>query len=441
MPWYTDAGVLFYRADLLEKYGAPVPTTWTGLADTAARIVEAERAAGDDRLLGFVFQGRAYEGLTCNALEWIASSGGGTIVDADGEVTVDNPAAAAALDLAASWVGTIAPEGVLTYTEEEARGVFQSGNAVFMRNWPYAWALAQSEDSPVRGAVGVAPLPSGPGGTPTGTLGGYNLAVSRYSKAPEAAADLVMFLTSADEQKRRAIAGAYNPTIPALYKDPEVLAAVPFLADLYPTIANAVARPSTVTGDKYNRVSAAFWGAVHGCCRARRPPGRRWTRWRASWHGSAGVAGSGGLGGAGRVAGQSASARRAAALFLAPMLLALALVAGWPLGRTIFFAFTDASLTDLDGFHLVGIGNFWNSDWGGLLADPAWWQAVRNTLVFAGASVAHRDGAGHRLRAGARPARSPAAASSARWCWCPGRSRPSSRRRSGHGCCTTSSAS
>ena len=263
MPWYTDAGLLFYRADLLEKHGAAVPKTWDELAGTAARITEAERTGGDERLLGYVFQGRAYEGLTCNALEWIASDGGGTIVAPDGEITVANRQAAAALDRAASWIGTIAPQGVLNYTEEEARGVFQSGNAVFMRNWPYAWALAQSDDSPVKGLVGVAPLPAGPEGEPTGTLGGYNLAVSKYSKAPEAAADLVMFLTSPEEQKRRAIAGAYNPTIPALYQDPDVLAAVPFLAELYPTIANAVARPSTVTGETYNRVSAAFWGAVH----------------------------------------------------------------------------------------------------------------------------------------------------------------------------------
>jgi trehalose/maltose transport system substrate-binding protein len=263
MPWYTDAGLLYFRADLLEKHGKPVPRTWRELSETAESIMQAERAAGNVGLWGYVFQGRAYEGLTCNALEWVASHGGGTIVDDRGEITVDNPAAATALAEAASWVGTIAPPGVLSYTEEEARGVFQSGNALFMRNWPYAWALAQSEDSPVRGRVGLAPLPSGPGGTPTGTLGGWNLAVSRYSDAPEAAADLVMFLTSREEQKRRAITGAYNPTIPALYEDREVLEAAPFLAELYPTIANAVARPSRVTGASYNRVSAAFWGAAH----------------------------------------------------------------------------------------------------------------------------------------------------------------------------------
>src|SRR5690606_3132311 len=113
---------------------------------------------------GFVFQGKAYEGLTCNALEWIDSFGGGAIVDAGGQITVDNPRAVQALALAGSWVGDISPTGVMNYDEEAARGVFQTGGAVFMRNWPYAWALAQGDDSLVRGKVGVMPLPSGGAG-------------------------------------------------------------------------------------------------------------------------------------------------------------------------------------------------------------------------------------------------------------------------------------
>ena len=100
---------------------------------------------------GFVFQGKAYEGLTCDALEWVASFGGGTIVDPTGKVTINNPQAVKAIDTAAGWIKTIAPEGVLNYSEEETRGVFQSGHAVFMRNWPYAWPLAQSPDSPGQG--------------------------------------------------------------------------------------------------------------------------------------------------------------------------------------------------------------------------------------------------------------------------------------------------
>ncbi|GED21150.1 ABC transporter substrate-binding protein [Halomonas halmophila] len=263
MPWFTDAGVLYYRKDLLKKYDAEPPETWQELTETARRIKQAEREAGNGDMWGYVFQGRAYEGLTCNALEWIASSGGGTIVNDKGEITIDNPQAAEALDMAASWVGDISPNGVLNYTEEQARGVFQSGNAVFMRNWPYAWSLAQSEESEVRNKVGVVALPHGEGNESAATLGGWNLAVSRYSENPELAVDLVKHLTSKQEQKRRAIEASYNPTIASLYQDEDVIDAVPFFKTLYPAFTNAVARPSASTGSKYNRVSNNFFNAVH----------------------------------------------------------------------------------------------------------------------------------------------------------------------------------
>ncbi len=264
MPWYTDGGVLYYRKDLLEKYNKQPPTTWQELTDTAKEIQDGERAAGNDKMWGFVFQAKAYEGLTCDALEWVDSFGGGTIVDADGKITINNEKAAAALTMARGWIGTIAPEGVLNYTEEESRGVFQSGNAVFMRNWPYAWALGNAPDSTISGKIGVSALPKGGAdGKPTGVLGGWQLAVSSYSENPEIAADLVKYLTSAEEQKRRAIQGSYNPTIEALYKDQEVLTAVPFFGSLYETFVNAVARPSKVTATKYNQASSEFFNAAH----------------------------------------------------------------------------------------------------------------------------------------------------------------------------------
>jgi trehalose/maltose transport system substrate-binding protein len=264
MPWFVDAGLLYYRKDLLERHGAAVPEQWSDLGATAETIQAAEREAGNDRMWGYVFQGRAYEGLTVNALEWIASFGGGAIVDGSGKVTVNNPQAAAALDLVAGWVGKIAPDGVLAYTEEESRGVFQSGNAVFMRNWPYAWALANAPDSPIRGKVGIAPLPQGgPDGKHVAALGGQQLAVSRYSAHPDLAADLVLYLTSAAEQKRRAIEASFNPTIEQLYTDPEILQANPFMGDLGEVFASTVARPSRITGNRYNRVSTEFFTAVH----------------------------------------------------------------------------------------------------------------------------------------------------------------------------------
>ncbi len=183
MPWFGDFGMLYYRTDLLEKYGynSP-PKTWDELEQMARAVMQGERANRQD-FTGFVFQGAAYEGLTCNALEWLASAGGGDIVTPEGEVTVNNPEAIQMLRRAQGWVGTISPRGVRTYQEEDARNIFQSGNALFMRNWPYAYAAAQEGNSPVKGKFNVAPLPTNPGQDPVGTVGGWQLGVSQYSDA------------------------------------------------------------------------------------------------------------------------------------------------------------------------------------------------------------------------------------------------------------------
>ena len=265
MPWFTDAGLLYYRKDLLAKYRLPVPDTWEALAAAARKIQDAERAAGNDKMWGYVWQGRAYEGLSCDALEWVVSYKGGTILDAaTGKPTINNPQAVKALTTAAGWVGTITPKAVLNYGEEEARGVFQAGNAVFMRNWPYAWSLTQKADSAVKDKVGVVALPKGGAdGRRAATLGGWQLAVSRYTKNQKLAADLVLYLTSSEVQKQRALNGSYNPTISALYRDPDILKANPFFGELYNTFTSAVGRPSSVSRNRYNQVSNQFWNATH----------------------------------------------------------------------------------------------------------------------------------------------------------------------------------
>ncbi|TPJ18160.1 ABC transporter substrate-binding protein [Mesorhizobium sp. B2-7-2] len=263
LPIFTDAPALYYRKDLLDKYGAKVPTTWKELADTAKLVMNKERAAGNKDIWGFVFQGNAYEGLTCNALEWVMSNGGGRIIEPNGEISIDNPKAAAALDMVKGWIGTIAPPGVLAYQEEETRGVWQTGNAVFMRNWPYAYALGNSENSPIKGKFDVAPLPAGEGGHPAATLGGWNLAVSRYSKHPDEAIDLVKFIASREMQKYRTLRTSNLPTIPALYDDPDIARQQPIVPRWKEIFLNAQPRPSATARIKYNEASSQFWTAVH----------------------------------------------------------------------------------------------------------------------------------------------------------------------------------
>nr|WP_162292703.1 ABC transporter substrate-binding protein [Hartmannibacter diazotrophicus] len=265
LPMFTDAPALFYRKDLLEKYGKEPPKTWAEMAATAKEIQDKERAAGNANMWGFVFQGAAYEGLTCDALEWIKSFGGGQIVEADGTISVNNPQAIKALETAKSWIGTISPEGVLAYKEEDSRGVWQTGNAVFMRNWPYAFALGNSADSAVKDKFDVAPLPMGDGenARSAATLGGWNLAVSKYSKHQEAAIGLVKYLSSPEAQKFRAVGFSKLPTIKALYDDKEIAEKQPVIPRWKDIFLNAVPRPSAPTKGAYNEVSSKFWTAVH----------------------------------------------------------------------------------------------------------------------------------------------------------------------------------
>lgn len=264
LPYFTDAPALYYRKDLLEKYKKPVPKTWEELTATAKEIQDGERAAGNKDMWGFVFQGNAYEGLTCDALEWVKSFGGGQIVEPDGTVSINNEKAVKALELAKSWVGTISPEGSLGYGEEDTRGIWQKGNAVFMRNWPYAYTLGNGADSAVKGKFDAVALPSGgEGGQSAATLGGWNVAVSKYSKHQEAAISLALYLASPEAQKINAIVGSHLPTLIALYDDAEIKEKQPIIPQWKDVFLQAVPRPSAPTKGKYNEVSSKFWSAVH----------------------------------------------------------------------------------------------------------------------------------------------------------------------------------
>lgn len=264
LPWFTDAAGLYYRTDLLETYGVEVPTTWDELTTAAQTIQDGERAAGNAEFYGFVWQGNAYEGLTCDAHEWLTSETGDTFITADGTVNVNNPEFVGALERAAGWVGTVSPEAVTTYGEEESRATWQSGNAAFMRNWPYAYGLGNGDDSAVAGNFDYVPLPTGASGSAAACLGGWQLGVSQYSDNVDAAVAVAQFLTSPSEQLLRALSpqGA-NPTIPALYDDPQLVEANPLFSRMGPILASAVARPSGFTADRYNQASTVFFTYVN----------------------------------------------------------------------------------------------------------------------------------------------------------------------------------
>jgi trehalose/maltose transport system substrate-binding protein len=259
MPWFGDFGILYYRTDLLKKYGfkAP-PKTWAELGAMAKKIQDGEKASNPN-MQGFVYQGNAYEGLTCDALEWIASSGGGQMIDG-GKVTISNPKAAAILNLQRSWVGNIVPQAVTTYQEEDARNAFDSGNSVFMRNWPYAYSASQT--TPVKGKFAVTVLPHSGSNPSVGTVGGWQLGVSKYSKHIGAATEFVRWMTSPGVQKYDAIFNGNVPTIPAVAADKAVVKANPYLI---PAIANVkrVTRPSSFLGARYAQGSQIIYQGIN----------------------------------------------------------------------------------------------------------------------------------------------------------------------------------
>ena len=266
LPQTGDIGLLYYRTDLLEKYGfGGPPATWSELEEMAAAIQDGERDENAE-FWGYVWQGNVYEGLTVNALEWQASMGGGLIVDADGRLAVDDGEAAQALDRAAAWVGEISPPGVTVFQEEDGRWMFQNGNAAFMRNWPYAYGLGQAEGSPIRDRFGVTRLPKGDGADArhASVIGGQQIGVSRYSRYPDAAADAARCLTDAAAQRRRALADGTPPAMAGLYDDADVQARIPAAAQIAESLAeHAVARPAAMTGGHYTEISLVYFIEVN----------------------------------------------------------------------------------------------------------------------------------------------------------------------------------
>jgi len=258
MPYQGDFGLLYYRKDLLNKYHLKVPTTWKVLA-SEAKTIQGKVHKTNKAFYGFVFQAKSYEGLTCNALEWIASYGGGNFISNTGKVTVDNGKAKAALTEARGWIGKITPPDILTYTETETFNSFTEGHSAFARNWPYMWTGVPG--SPVQGKVGVAPLPAGSGGKSSATVGGWQIGVNKYSKHQGAALAWARYYASKQVETYRAIYSGIAPTMPSVAALKSVKKANPALAVAAKT--TAVARPATVLGTNYGTGSQYIYQDIN----------------------------------------------------------------------------------------------------------------------------------------------------------------------------------
>ncbi len=258
IPWYADAGLLYYRKDLLEKHRARVPQTWDEMITTSQRIVAAEN---NPALGGFLYQGARIEALACFFFE-ILWSNGGDIIDAGGKVIVDNGKGLEALNFMLDLVRRhrVTPPGVTTLPTDDTRAIFQDGRFVFLRNWTYAYGLFQGEGSNVVGKVGIAPLPRGSVGGAS-ALGGWQLAVSNFSRNKEAAYRLVEFLAGSVAQKSMAVQLSTVPTRKDTFEDTIVKQRSPHYPDMLKVVLTARPRPQTAD---YPRLSSIVQTNLHG---------------------------------------------------------------------------------------------------------------------------------------------------------------------------------
>jgi len=272
IPYGVQTGVLEYRTDLLGEYGYDhPPKTWDELEKMALRIQTGERAKGKKDFWGYVWQGAAAEALTCNALEWQMSEGGGRIIEDDGTISVNNPAAIRSWQRAKRWIGWISPPSVIAYRESDSMNVFDSGGAAFDRVWggttitnaPGAPSrLLHLRDSLTLSRTGYTRLPAGPGGS-AGTLGGSGLAVSRNSAHAQEAIELVRFLISTEVHGEEQEMAARLPAQPKFYDLPSISEPEDHLKNSSQGLTSAVSRPSNVAGSMYEQVTRAYIDGVH----------------------------------------------------------------------------------------------------------------------------------------------------------------------------------
>jgi len=233
-PLRTDLGILYYRNDIVST----APTTFDQLTSDAKSHASKAR-------YGYVWQGAQYEGLVCNFVE-VLGGFGGSVLDPNNSksVTVNSPQGVQALTEMVSWVGTISPVSITTFMEEPARQAFQNGDAIFMRNWPYAYSLGNASGSKVAGKFDISSLSYGGSGTVGHScIGGWNMAINAFSKNPDAAWSFMKYMLGPDAQKQLAIKGSFTPSLKSVYTDPDVMQKQPLFTKLAPILQNAISRP------------------------------------------------------------------------------------------------------------------------------------------------------------------------------------------------------
>jgi trehalose/maltose transport system substrate-binding protein len=284
MPHHAYIGVLLYRPELLRKYGyGEPPKTWDELERMANRIQAGERAKGDKEFWGYAWQGGFDEDLTCSALEWQVSDGGGRIIEDDKTISVNNPQVIRGWQRAARWVGSISPPGVAAYAKWDAQNYWGSGKAAFLRSWQSdysllirGWPFAESGSHTPSSSFtrfGVTSMPGGESAR-VGTLGGNGLAVSQSSAHPREALELIRFLLRRDTQLMHTSVISEPPHEVELFELPAIFGVYPQLSKLRQHGSNVVARPSVVAGQKYEEVSTAYMRAVHSVLAGEKTPAK-----------------------------------------------------------------------------------------------------------------------------------------------------------------------
>jgi multiple sugar transport system substrate-binding protein len=252
VPFNSNAGFIYYRTDQVDK----APDTWEDLY----------KEAGEND--GVVYQGFRYEGLTVNFLELVYSAGGSVLSEDGKEATADSQEVKDSLQFMADGIKNgDAPKAVTTYKEEESRRAFESGNATFMRNWPYAYSLGK--DSKIADKFDIATFPGFAGNKGAGVLGGYNLAISAYSKNPEGSLAFAEFATNPEQQALMATEASLPPTVTETYDDPAVKKAMPFAEELRTAIEQAQPRPVSPV---YPQISEAIFNNVYDALQGKASP-------------------------------------------------------------------------------------------------------------------------------------------------------------------------